>query len=50
MEGIGSELNLFEPAVIQSAIEREKIQEFGPLAAIIQRAPLDFQIEGGGEN
>ena len=50
MEAIGSELNLFEPPVTQSAIEGENIQEFGPLATIIQGAPIDFQIEGGGEN
>ena len=50
MEAISSELNLFEPPVIQSAIEGETVQEFGPLATIIQGAPIDFQIEGGGEN
>ena len=48
MEAISSELNLFEPPVIQSAIEGETVQEFGPLATIIQGAPIDFQIEGGG--
>ena len=50
MEAISSELNLFEPPVIQSAIEVETLQEFGPLATIMQGAPIDFQIEGGGEN
>ena len=50
MEAIGSELNLFEPPVTQSAIEGENIQEFGPLATIIQGTPIHFQIEGGGEN
>ena len=50
MEAIGSELQLFEPPVFQSAIQGENVQEFGPLATIIQGAPIDFQIEGGGEN
>ena len=32
MEAIGSELNLFEPAVIQSAEVGEFVQEFAPNA------------------
>ena len=50
MEAISSELNLFEPPVIQTAIEGETLQEFGPLATIMQGAAIDYQIEGGGEN
>ena len=50
MEAIGSELNLFEPAVIQSAVVGEFVQEFAPIATIIQGSPIDFQIEGGGLN
>ena len=50
MEAIGSELNLFEPAVSQSAVVGEFVQEFKPLATIIQGSPLNFEIEGGGNN
>jgi len=50
MEAIGSELNLFEPATIQSAVVGEMVQEFGPIATITQGSPIDFQIEGGGQN
>ena len=50
MEAIGSELNLFEPAVIQTAVVDEFVQEFAPIATIIQGSPIDFQIEGGGLN
>ena len=50
MEAIGSELNLFEPATIQSAVIGESIQEFAPIATIQQTSPIDFQIEGGGQN
>ena len=28
----------------------EHVQEFGPLETLIQVAPMDFQIMGGGEN
>jgi len=50
VESMGSELNLFEPAVIQNAVIGEYVQEFAPIATIIQGAPIDFQIEGGGRN
>ena len=50
MEAIGSVLNLFEPVVLQSAIEVANLQELCPLATIIQVAPIDFQIEGRWEN
>ena len=50
MEAVGTELHLFEDTVTQSAIVGEFVQEFGPIATIIQGAPMDFQIEGGGRN
>ena len=50
MEAVGSELNLFEQPVMQNAIVGEFVQEFAPIATIIQGAPIDFQIEGGGRN
>ena len=50
MEAIGSELNLFEPAVSQSAVVWEFVQDFKPLPTIIQGSPLNFEIEGGGNN
>ena len=50
MEAIGSELNLFEPSLFQSAVVGESDQEFGPLATITPGAPIDFQIEASGNN
>ena len=50
METIGSELNLFEPATVQSAVVGESVVEFAPIATIQQGSPIDFQIEGGGQN
>ena len=50
MEAVGSELNLFEPSMMQSAIVGESVQEFQPVATITQGAPIEFQIEGGGRN
>ena len=50
MESVASKLNLFEKAVMQNVILGEFVQEFSPIATIIQGAPLDFQIEGGGRN
>ena len=44
MEAVGSELNLFEPFMNQRAVIGEMVQEFAPLATIIQRAPIDFQM------
>ena len=48
MEIIGSELNLFEPATVQSAVVGESVVEFAPIATIQQGSAIDFQIEGGG--
>ena len=45
MEAMGSELNLFETFMNQTAVIGEMVQEFAPLARMIQRAPIDFQIE-----
>ena len=45
MEAVGSELNLFEPFRNQTAVIGETVQEFAPVATIIQGAPIDFQIE-----
>ena len=50
MEAVGSELNLFEPFMNQTAVIGETVQEFAPVATIIQGAPIDFQIEGSGKN
>ena len=50
MEAVGSELNLFEPFMNQTALVGEMVQEFAPVATIIQGAPIDFQIEGSGKN
>ena len=50
MEAVGSELNLFEPFMNQTAVIGEMVQEFAPLATIILGAPIDFQIEGSGNN
>ena len=50
MEAVGSELNLFEPLMNQSAVVGEMVQELAPLARIIQWAPIDLHIEGSGKN
>ena len=50
MEAVGSELNLFEPFMNQTAVIGETVQEFAHVATIIQGAPIDFQIEGNGKN
>ena len=50
MEAVGSELNLFEPFMNQTAVIGEMVQEFAPLATISQGAPIDFHIEGSGKN
>ena len=50
MEAVGSELNLFEPPLFQSAVVNEFIQEFAPIATIIQNSPIDFTIESAGRN
>ena len=31
-------------------MQGENVHEFGPLATLIQGAPIDFEIEGPGEN
>ena len=49
MEAVGSELNLFEPFMNQTAVIGELVQEFAPIATIIQGAPIDFQIEASGK-
>ena len=43
MEAVGSELNLFELFMNQTAVIGEMVQEFVPLATIIHRAPIDLQ-------
>ena len=50
MEAVGSELNLFEPFMNQTGVVGEMVQEFAPVATIIQGAPIEFQIEGSGKN
>ena len=50
MEAVGSELNLFKPSLMPSAILGESVQEFQPVAIITQGAPIEFQIKGGGRN
>ena len=50
MEAVGSEFNLFEPIMNQRAVIGDKVQEFAPVATLIQGAPIDFQIEGSGKN
>ena len=50
MEAVGSELNLCEPFMNQTAVVGEMVQEFAPVATIIQGAPIEFQIEGSGKN
>ena len=50
MEAVGSELNLFEMFMNKTAVIGEMVQEFAPLATIIQGAPYEFQIEGSGKN
>ena len=50
MEAVVSELNLFEPFMNQTGVIGEMVQEFAPVARIIQGAPIDFQIEGSGKN
>ena len=50
METVVSELNLFEASMMQSAILRESLQKFQPVASITQAPPIEFQIEGGGRN
>ena len=49
MEAVGSELNLFEPFMNQTAVIGEMMQEFAPVATITQGAPIDFQIKGCGK-
>ena len=49
MEAVGSELNLVEPFMNQTAVIGEMVQEFAPLATINQGAPIDLQIEGSGK-
>ena len=44
MEAVGSELNLFEPFMNQTALVAEMVQEFAPVATMIHGAPIDFQI------
>ena len=44
MEAVGSELNFFEPSLMQSAIIGESVQEFQPVATLPQGAPIEFQI------
>ena len=50
MEAVGSALNLFEPFMNQTAVIGEMVQEFAPVATIIQGAPIEFQIEVSGKN
>ena len=50
MDAVGSDLNLFEAFINQSAVIAEMGKEFAPIATIIQGAPIDFQIEGSGKN
>ena len=50
MEVVGSELNLFEPLMNPTAVIGEMVQEFAPVAMIIQGAAIDVQIEGSGKN
>ena len=50
MGAVGSELNLFEPFMNQTAVIGEMVQEFAPVATIIEGAPIDVQIEGSGKN
>ena len=50
MEAVGSELNLFQAPLLQSAVQNEFVQEFAPVSTIIQGAPMEFQIEGRGRN
>ena len=42
MEAVWSELNLFEPFMNQTAVIAEMVQEFAPIATIMQGAPIDF--------
>ena len=44
MEAVGSELNLFEPFINQTAEIWEMVQEFAPVASIIQGAPIDCRV------
>ena len=46
---MGSELNLFETFMNQTAVIGKMVQEFAPLATIIQAAPINFQIERSGK-
>ena len=50
MEAVGSELNLFETFMNQTAVVGEMVQEFAPVATLIKGAPIEFQIEGSGKN
>ena len=50
MEAVGSELNLYERPVVQTAIIGESIREYNPKATIIQGSPLDFSISGGAHH
>ena len=50
MEAVGSELNLLELFMNQTALIGAMVQEFAPLATIILGPPIDFQIEGSGKN
>ena len=46
MEAVGSELNLFEPFLNQTAMIAERVHEIATLATIMQLGPNDFQIKG----
>ena len=49
-DAVGSESNLFDPFMNQTALIGEMVQEFARLATIIQSAPIEFQFEGSVKN
>ena len=50
MESVGSEVNLFEPVMNQTAMIGEMVQELTPLQTLRKGPPIEFQIKGSGKN
>ena len=45
-----TELNLFEPTVIQTAIQKEYDRDYLPLAPIVNGAPIEFLVNGNSKD
>lgn len=47
MEGLPSEVNLFDQQLIQSAITADYVRDLNPIATLQAGAPIEFQYHGG---